>query len=97
MSNAGMQILREMSKKGLRGYFFDSAQYHELKKIDDIDDAKTKIYDYGYETVMEAENPYEVVKLLKDGEYKRDRNGGLIYAVCEMIFWFVISLVTCSA
>ncbi len=85
----------ELGKKGLRGYFFDSSQYHQLKKIDNFDDAKAKILEYGYQSVMEAQNPKEIVNLLKSGENKKDRNGCLIYAVCEMIFWVVISLVTC--
>ena len=88
--NAGRQILIELAKKGLRGYFFDSAQYHELKKIDDFDEAKNKILEYGYQSVMVAENPKEIVNLLRSGESKKDRKGCLIYAVGEMIFWVVI-------
>ena len=86
-----------MGKKGLRGYFFDSSQYNELKKIDDFEDAKAKILEYGYQTVKEAENQKEIVNLLKSGEDKKDRKGCLINTICEMIFWIVISLVTCSA
>jgi hypothetical protein len=93
---AGKQILIELGKKGLRGYFFDSSQYHELKKMDNFDDAKAKILEYGYPSVRDAQNPKEVVKLLKSGQDKKDRNGCLLYAVCEIIFWVVISLVTCS-
>lgn len=87
----------ELGKKGLRGYYFDNSQYHELKKIDEFDDAKAKIIEYGYQSVMEAENPKEIASLLKSGENKKDRNGCFIYAVFEIIFWVVISLVTCSA
>ena len=86
-----------MGKKGLRGYFFDSSQYQELKKIEDFEDAKAKIIEYGYQSVKDAENPKELVILLKSGEDKKDRNGCLIYTIGEMIFWIVISLVTCSA
>ena len=62
---AGKQILIELGKKGLRGYYFDSSQYHELKKIDKFDDAKAKIIEYGYQSVMEAENPKEIASLQK--------------------------------
>lgn len=94
---AGKQILIELGKRGLRGYFFDSAQYQELKKVKDFSEAKGKISEYGYPAVKEAKDPKEVISLLKSAENKKDRNGCLIWALCEIIFWFVISLLTCAA
>ncbi|MFW9845750.1 MAG: hypothetical protein ACFFD6_03295 [Candidatus Thorarchaeota archaeon] len=94
---AGKQILIELGKKGLRGYFFDSSQYHELKKMENFDDVKAKILEYGYPSVRDAQNPKEAANLLKSCQDKKDRNGCLFYAVCEIIFWIVISLFTCSA
>lgn len=94
--DAGKQILIELGKRGLRGYFFNSAQYHELKKISDFDKAKAKISEFGYPYVTDAENPKEVIDLLKRTEDRKARNGCSAWIVCEMIFWAVISLMTCA-
>ena len=94
--NAGKQILIELGKRGLRGYFFDSAQYQELKRIEDFNEAKAKISEYGYPSVTEAEDPKEVAILLKSAENKKDRKGCLVNMVFEMVFWFLLSVFSCS-
>jgi len=93
---AGKQILIEIGRRGLRGYYFNKQQYHELKAIADFQDAKTKIAEYGYPSVVKAKDPKEIVTLLKNAENKKERSGCLLYAVCEMLFWFILSLLTCA-
>jgi hypothetical protein len=86
----------ELGKRGLRGYFFSYGQYQELKKIADLKEAKEKISEFGFPSVMEAGNEKEVVNIIRSEEKRKERNGCFVYIVFEMIFWIVLSLLTCS-
>jgi hypothetical protein len=86
----------ELGKRGLRGYFFTYGQYQELKKIADFNEAKKKIAEFGFPSVMEAEDAKDIVFLIRKEEKRKERNGCFGYVVLEMIFWIVLSLLTCS-
>ncbi|CAB1074649.1 hypothetical protein D1AOALGA4SA_2468 [Olavius algarvensis Delta 1 endosymbiont] len=86
----------EIGKRGLRGYFFTYEQYQELKKVADFNDAKKKIAQFGYPSVMEAESAKEIIDTIQQEVNLQDRKGCLSMAIMEMIFWTAISLFTCS-
>ena len=93
---AGRQIIMELGKRGLRGYFFSYEQYQKLKKISDFNEAKERIAEFGFPSVVEAVNVKEVVNIIRKDEKRKERKGCFVYIVLEMIFWIVLSLLTCS-
>jgi len=86
----------ELGKRGLRGYFFTYDQYQELKKAADFNDAKEKIAQFGYPSVMEAGSAKEIIDTIQQEVNLQDRKGCFRMAIFEMIFWAAISLFTCS-
>jgi hypothetical protein len=62
---SGYKLIKELGKKGLRGYYFTYEQYRELAKIKEFDDVKSKVIEYGYPAVKSAENIQDVIPLLK--------------------------------
>ena len=93
---AGKQIIVEIGKRGLRGYFFTYDQYQELKSVADFNDAKNKIALFGYQSAINANNAKEIVDIIQKEEKLQGRNGCFTLAILEIIFWTVISLTTCS-
>jgi len=93
---AGQQIVIELGKRGLRGYFFTYDQYQELKKVADFNDAKEKIAQFGYPSVKEADSAKEIIDTIQQEVNLQDRKGCFRMAIFEMIFWAAISLFTCS-
>lgn len=93
---AGKQIIVELGKRGLRGYFFTYDQYQELKKLTDFNDLKKKIALFGYQSVVNANDAKEIVNILQKEQKLQGRNGCFTLGILEILFWTAISLATCS-
>ena len=95
---AGKAIIIEIGKRGLKRKFFSKEQYKQLKNIEDFNEAKTKICQYGYPytVVSDANNPKEIVDKLKTIEQWGEREGCIAHLAMETIFFFILSLMTCS-
>ncbi len=95
---SGYKLIKELGKKGLRGYYFTYEQYRELAKINDFDDVKSKIIEYGYPAVKSAENIQDVIPLIKASKsLTKDEKGCLFSMILEPIFWIIIAFVSCQA
>ena len=95
---SGYKLIKELGKKGLRGYYFTYEQYRELAKIKDFGDVKSKIIAYGYPAVKDAESIQELVTLLKaSNRMTKEEKGCLFSVILEPIFWIIIAFVSCQA
>ena len=89
---AGKRIMIEIGKRGSRGYFFNYEQYRELRATKELDAAKIKIVQFGYAAVADATTVKEIVDRLQTSENRKTT----IWIMLEMVFWFIVSLATCS-
>ena len=85
-------MIIEIGKRGMRGYYFSYEQYQEIKKIKHFDDLKQRLLEYGYSSVKDAKNSKEIVEKLNIKQNEETT----IWIAVEMIFWFILSLATCS-
>ncbi len=58
---SGYKLIKELGKKGLRGYYFTYEQYRDLAKIKEFENVKSKVIEYGYPAVKSAENIKDVI------------------------------------
>jgi len=94
---AGNQIIRELGRRGLRGFYFSYGQYRQLAGIKNFEDAKKKISEFGYPKVIEASTVENLVDLLKaSGALSKKEKGCLVAMFFEPIFWILLALVSCS-
>ncbi len=88
---SGYRIIKELGKKGLRGYYFSHRQYKDLAKTKDFSEAKEKIVKWGYPDVIEAKDASEVVILLKKSTaLTNDEKGCLTVMLLEPLFWLLL-------
>lgn len=95
---SGYKLIKDLGRKGLRGYYFTYEQYRELAKVKDFDDVKSKVVEYGYPEVKNAENIQDVIPLLKaSNSMTKEEKGCLFSMILEPIFWIIIAFVSCQA
>ena len=87
----GGQVIKELGKHGLRGYYFSYKQYMALAKIDNIDEVKDKIIEWGYRDVKNASNASEIVTILKKSNSMTESEKGCLAALgLEGFFWLIL-------
>ena len=93
----GYRIIKALGKRGLRGFYFSYSQYKELAKIKSFAEAKSKIVEWGFYEVKNAEDIESLVDALQTlrSMVKEDK-GCLGFMIVEPLFWILIGLVSCS-
>ena len=95
---SGYKLIKELGKKGLRGYYFTYEQYRDLAKIKEFENVKSKVIEYGYPAVKSAENIQDVIPLLKaSNTITKEEKGCLFSMILEPIFWITIAFLSCHA
>ena len=95
---SGYKLIKALGKKGLRGYYFTYAQYKELAKIEEFGAVKSKIIEYGYPEVRNAENIQDIIPLLRtSNSMTKEEKGCFFSMILEPIFWIIIAFVSCQA
>ena len=88
---SGREVIREIGKHGLRGYFFSFRQYQDLAKISDFGEVRRKIAGWGYPEALNAKNAEEIVSILRKPSSMSDKEKGCLAAmVLEPLFWLIL-------
>ncbi len=89
--NSGHDVIKELGKHGLRGYYFSYKQYTTLSKIKDFSEVKEKITEWGYPNVKNANDVVEVVNLLIESDAGgRTEKGCLTAMLLEPLLWIIL-------
>ena len=92
---AGAQVIKELGKRGLRGYYFTYKQSMELVKIDHFSDVRNKLIEWGHTDVKNASDAAEIVTILKKSNAMTNSEKGCLAAtVFEPLFWLLALLFT---
>jgi hypothetical protein len=92
---SGTQVIKELGKHGLRGYFFTYKQSMDLVKIEDFSEVKKRIIEWGYKDVMNANDASEIVDVLKKSNAMTNSEKGCLAAmIFEPAIWLLALLFT---
>lgn len=93
--NEGKKIVKELGKRGLRGYYFSYAQYKELIKIKEFEQAKSIITAWGFD-VTQSKNTTQIVDSLKKSTQLTNKEKGWFgVVIAEPFFWILLGLSGC--
>ena len=91
----GKNIIKELGRRGLRGYYFSYSQYRELVKIKEFEKAKSRIITWGFD-VNNSKNTTQIVDSLKKSTQlttKEKKWFGVV--VADFFFWLLLGLGSC--